>query len=146
MSCTTVAALYIASARRLPTQSVASVTVEAGKGIVGDRYYGAKHRHVSVQSMEAIKEAEAIFGAPIAPGLTRRNIMISAGVVPRDPGSLIRIGDSLLEVVRVAAPCRVLDEEIGPNAQVALRRRGGSICRVLQSGVVKLGDPVDLDP
>ncbi len=139
-----VAALHVAKGRRLPTRSVERVEVEAGKGIVGDRYHGARHRQVSVQSLEAIAEAEAVFGAPIDPGLTRRNITVSSGVVPKDPGSLIRIGDVLLEVVRVAAPCKLLDDTIGPDAQVALRRRGGSICRVLESGVVVLGDPVEL--
>ncbi|MCW2852194.1 MAG: sulfurase [Nocardioides sp.] len=139
-----VAALHVAKGRRLPTRSVPSVDVVAARGIVGDRYEGSKHRQVSVQSLEAIAEAEAVFGAPIDPGLTRRNITVSSGVVPRDPGSLIRIGDVLLEVVRVAAPCKLLDDTIGPDAQVALRRRGGSICRVLESGVVTVGDAVDL--
>lgn len=139
-----VSALHVAKARRLPTRSVYQVEIVAARGIVGDRYEGAKHRQVSIQSLEAIREAEEIFGAPIDPGLTRRNITISTGVVPRDPGALIRLGSALLEVVRVAAPCKLLDDTIGPNAQVALRRRGGSICRVLESGTVSVGDVVDL--
>lgn len=47
-------------------------------------------------------------------------------------------------MVRVAAPCKLLDDTIGPDAQVALRRRGGSICRVLEGGEIAPGDPVDL--
>lgn len=139
-----VAALHVAKGRRLPTRSVERVEIEAGRGIVGDRYEGSKHRQVSIQSLDALREAEEVFGSPIDPGLTRRNITISAGVVPREPGSLIRIGTVLLEVVRVAAPCKLLDDTIGPDAQVALRRRGGSICRVLEGGTVALGDPVEL--
>ena len=76
--------------------------------------------------------------------MTRRNITVSSGEIPKAPGSLIRIGELLLEVVRVAAPCKLLDDTIGPDAQVALRRRGGSICRVLESGVVAVGDGVEL--
>ncbi|HRK45026.1 MAG TPA: MOSC domain-containing protein, partial [Nocardioides sp.] len=68
----------------------------------------------------------------------------SAGVVPREPGALIRLGPVLLEVVRVAAPCKLLDDTIGRGAQEALRRRGGSICRVLEGGQLSVGDPVDL--
>lgn len=139
-----VAALHIAKARRLPTQSVKQVDIVRNHGITGDRYEGSKHRQVSVQSLEALREAEVAFGAPIDPGLTRRNITISSGIVPREPGSVIRIGDAVLEVVRVAAPCRLLDDLIGPNAQEALRRRGGSICRVLESGVVAVGDLVEM--
>ncbi|MFA6298058.1 MAG: MOSC domain-containing protein [Nocardioides sp.] len=139
-----VAALHVAKGRRLPTRSVERVEIVAARGIVGDRYEGSKHRQVSIQSLDALHEAEAVFGSPIDPGLTRRNITISSGVVPRDPGSLVRIGAVLLEVVRVAAPCKLLDDTIGPDAQVALRRRGGSICRVLEGGTVALGDPVEL--
>ncbi len=144
MSQPVVVALHTAKGRRLPMRAVDQVEVVEAHGIVGDRYEGSRHRQVSIQSLEAIRAAEVVFGAPIDPGLTRRNITVSAGEIPKAPGSLIRIGDLLLEVVRVAAPCKLLDDTIGPDAQVALRRRGGSICRVLESGRVTIGDGVDL--
>ena len=50
----------------------------------------------------------------------------------------------LLEVVRVAAPCKLLDDTIGRGAQEALRHRGGSVFRVLEGGPVSVGDEVDL--
>ena len=140
----TVSALHVAKATRLPMRSVESVEVEAGRGIVGDRYHGTKHRHVPVQSQDALDEAPAHQGSTVEPGLTRRNVTVSDGVVPRDPGARIRIGEVLLEVVRVAAPCKLLDDTIGPGAQEALRRRAGSVCRVLEGGTVRLGDPVEL--
>jgi MOSC domain-containing protein YiiM len=141
-----VASLHVAPGTRLPTRSVPSVAVETGRGIVGDRYHGSRHRQVSVQSLSALQEAAELFGAPVPAELTRRNVTLTEGVVPRDPGALIRIGPVLLEVVRVAAPCKLLDDTIGRGAQEALRRRGGSICRVLEGGRVCLGDHVDLDP
>ena len=63
---------------------------------------------------------------------------------PPKPGSRIRIGEVELEVVRVAAPCRILDDGIAPGAAAALRRRGGSICRVLGGGSIRVGDPVEV--
>jgi MOSC domain-containing protein YiiM len=142
----TVHSIHVAKATRLPMRPVARVTVEEGKGIVGDRYHGTRHRHVTVQSATALREAAEIVGAAVPPGLTRRNLTLSEGVVPRDPGDRIRIGDVLLEVVRVAAPCKLLDDTIGRGAQEALRRRGGSVCRVLQGGQLAVGDEVDLTP
>ena len=65
--------------------------------------------------------------------------------MPRDPGARIRIGPVLLEVVRVAAPCKLLDDTIGRGAQEALRRRAGSVCRVLEGGEIAVGDAVELD-
>jgi MOSC domain-containing protein YiiM len=42
----------------------------------------------------------------------------------------------------VAAPCRVLESSVGPGAQEALRRRGGSVLRAVSSGTIRVGDPV----
>jgi MOSC domain-containing protein YiiM len=141
---TTIAAIHVAKATRLPMRSVEAVEAEAGRGIVGDRYHGTRHRHVTVQSATALAESAEVLGRDIPAALTRRNLTVSEGVVPRDPGARIRIGDVLLEVVRVAAPCKLLDDTIGAGAQEALRRRCGSVCRVLESGTIQLGDPVDL--
>jgi len=140
----TVSALHVAKATRLPMRAVEKVEIEAGQGIVGDRYHGTKHRHVTVQSQDDLDTASGIHGAEVRAELTRRNMTISDGPVPREPGARIRIGEVLLEVVRVAAPCKLLDDTIGRGAQEALRRRGGSVCRVLEGGAVSLGDPVEL--
>ena len=141
-----VVAIHVAKARRLPTRSVQSVEAEAGAGLVGDRYHGSRHRHVTVQAVEALEAAAADLGRPVDPGLTRRNITISGADVPRRPGDRIRIGDVDLEVVRVAAPCRLLDDELGPGAARALHDRAGTVFRLLGSGTISVGDPVDLDP
>jgi MOSC domain-containing protein YiiM len=143
----TIVAIHVAKATRLPMRAVDRVDVEAGKGIVGDRYHGTRHRHVSLQSLDALAEATALHGSEVPAGLTRRNLTISHGVVPRAPGALVRIGGPagvLLQVVRVAAPCKLLDDTIGPGAQDALRHRGGSVLRVLEvdgafEGVVEVG-------
>jgi MOSC domain-containing protein YiiM len=137
-----VVAIHIAPGSRLPVRSVDSVVAEAGKGLVGDRYHGTKHRHVSIQSATSLEEAADRYGAPIAPAGTRRNLTISHGEVPRTPGERLRVGEALLEVVRVAAPCKLLDDTLGRGAQEALRGRGGSIFRVLEGGEIRVGDAV----
>lgn len=139
-----VAGIHVAKATRLPMQAKDTVEVEAGRGIVGDRHHGTRHRHVTVQSRETLDEAARVFGREVASELTRRNVTVSHGVVPRDPGARIRVGEVLLEVVRVAAPCKLLDDTIGAGAQEALRRRAGTVFRVLEGGTIRVGDPVDL--
>lgn len=141
-----VTALHVAPASRLPMRAVESVQVEAGRGIVGDRYHGTKHRHVTVQSQTALDAAAEDLGSPVEQGGTRRNITISHGDVPTTPGDRFRIGDVDLEVVRVAAPCKLLDDAIGTGARTALRRRAGSVFRALSSGRIAVGDPVGLAP
>lgn len=140
-----VASLHVAKGRRLPMRAADTVEVETAAGIVGDRYHGSRHRQVSVQSLDDLELAAESFGSPIPAELTRRNITVRGGSIPGDPGAVIRIGDVVLEVVRVAAPCKLLDDTIGAGAQAALRRRAGSVCRVLAGGSVAVGDVVDLD-
>lgn len=138
----TVVSIHVAKGARLPMQAKEHVEVEAGKGIVGDRYHGTKHRHVTVQSRESLDEAATVFGAEVPSHLTRRNITVSHGTVPREPGARLRIGDVVLEAVRVAAPCKLLDDTIGAGAQEALRRRAGTVFRVLEGGAIAVGDAV----
>lgn len=137
-----VTAIFVSSARKVPMKSVTSVEAEAGQGLVGDRYHGSKHRHVSVQSSEDLAEAARVFEAPIGENLTRRNITVSGVELPDRPGERLVIADVELEVVRVAAPCKLLDDDIGRGAKTALRRRAGTIFRLLSSGQLQVGDPV----
>jgi MOSC domain-containing protein YiiM/RimJ/RimL family protein N-acetyltransferase len=141
-----VSSIHIAPGTRLPTKAVASVEAEEGRGLVGDRYHGSKHRHVTVQSLTDLAAAATDLGAPVPPGSTRRNITISTGRVPTAPGARIRIGAVDLEVVRVAAPCRLLDDYVGPGAREALHQRAGSVFRLVGSGTIRVGDAVDLSP
>jgi MOSC domain-containing protein YiiM len=136
----------VAKARRLPTRSVESVEADDGAGLVGDRYHGSKHRHVTVQSATDLAAAAEALGRPVDPGLTRRNVTISGGDIPTKPGTRITIGDVDLEVVRVAAPCRLLDDNLGPGAARALHARAGTVFRLLTSGTIRVGDEVDLHP
>ena len=139
--------LHVAPGRRLPTKSVDSVEAEAGAGLVGDRYHGTKHRHVTVQALDDLAAAAEALGRPVDPALTRRNVTLTEGPIPTRPGDRLRIGDVELEVVRIAAPCRLLDDDLGPGAMQALRSpRGGTVFRLLSSGTIHVGDEVSLDP
>ena len=136
--------IHIAAAPGSPMTAVARVTAEAGMGLVGDRYHGSSKLQVTVQAAGELAAASADAGWGIDPGLTRRNITLTAESVPRDPGHRWRIGPVELEVVRDAPPCRRMDEIFGDGSRVALRRRAGVICRVLTDGEITVGDPVDL--
>jgi MOSC domain-containing protein YiiM len=140
-----VVAIHIAKARRLPTRAVESVVAEAGKGLVGDRYHGARHRHVTMQSQELLDLAAEELGYSFDAGATRRNVTVDKGEIPTKPGTRLWIGEVELEVVRVSAPCRLLDDWIGPGAAAVLRRRGGSVCRLLGSGMIRVGDAVEFE-
>jgi MOSC domain-containing protein YiiM len=73
-----VIAIHIAPARRLATRSVESVVAEAGKRLVGDRYHGSRHRHVTIQSQEMLDRAAEELGHGFDCGATRRNLTVDA--------------------------------------------------------------------
>lgn len=123
---------------------VGDVVAEAGKGLVGDRYHGSRHRHVTVQSQQALDLAATDLGREFPCSATRRNITVDAGELPTRPGARMRIGEVELEVVRVAAPCRLMDDGIGPGAAAAMRGRAGSVFRILTSGTIAVGDSVEI--
>ena len=139
-----VTAINIAPGSRLPTHSVDAVVAEARKGLVGDRYHGSRHRQVTLQSQESLDHAAEDLGHGFDAHATRRNITVDTGDIPATPGTRIQIGEAEFEVVRDAAPCRLLDDWIGPGAMKALRGRSGSALRVLSTGTIRVGDSVKI--
>ncbi|WP_205859596.1 MOSC domain-containing protein [Phycicoccus flavus] len=145
-----VVGLHLAPGRRLPMHDVDAVVLEAGAGIVGDRYHGSRHRHVTLQAADDLAVAGERLAAPVPAGRTRRNVTVDRGPVVAVPGARARLGEALLEVVRVAAPCRIMDDEVAPGAARALHGLAGTVFRVVEGGRVALGDayveiPVDPD-
>ncbi|BBY27333.1 MOSC domain-containing protein [Mycolicibacterium sediminis] len=135
-------AIHTAPGRRLPVKAVESVQAEENRGLVGDRYHGTKRMHVTIQSREMLDLAAVELGREIDSGGTRRNVTVDAGEIPTKPGTRMTIGDVHLEVLRVSPPCRLLDDDIGRGAAAALSRRTGSVCRLLSSGTISVGDEV----
>jgi MOSC domain-containing protein YiiM len=139
-----VTAIHIAPGSRLPTRAVDSVVAEARKGLVGDRYHGSRHRQVTLQSQESLNHAAEDLGHGFDAQATRRNITVDGGDIPAKPGTRLTIGAVEFEVVRDAAPCRLLDDWIGPGAMKALRGRAGSALRVISTGTIIVGDSVTI--
>lgn len=140
-----VVGLQIALASRLPMREVESIEILDGHGITGDRYENARHRQVTVQTLEEIAVAEEKVGRDLDAVLTRRNITVDTGSLDRTPGSRIRIGSDEsgwveLEVVRDAAPCKLLEDTLGRDAKLALSKKAGVVYRTISGGSIKLGD------
>ena len=63
-------------------RSFEQLEVETAKGIVGDRYHGARHRQVTIQSQASLDEASDVFGSLVPAALTRRTPDAGAPLVP----------------------------------------------------------------
>ncbi|SCE99007.1 molybdenum cofactor biosysynthesis protein [Micromonospora mirobrigensis] len=126
-----------------PGELVDRVTIRAGLGIVGDRYFGRPaHREAAVT---LIAEESLPAGAGLLE--VRRNILTSGIAVDDLVGAVLTLdcgdGPVSLRVHRPARPCAWMDTTIGPGAFRALRGRGGIRCAPLTDGVLRVG-PVEV--
>jgi MOSC domain-containing protein YiiM len=135
------------------------VEVVAGKGIVGDRFFGkAAHMDAAVTlfAVEALEAIAADLGAGLFdPLLARRNVVLRGAeltpLIGQDFVLESRTGTVGFHGGRHAHPCAWMDRVLAPGAHKAMRGRGGLRCRPLTSGELSRGpvvlvSPVPLDP
>lgn len=132
-------------------QVVREISVEAGSGIVGDRYFGpARHPGQNVTLIEA-EEVEA-FNVRASKNLAltdaRRNV-ITRGVRLNDlVGREFRIGTALLRGVELCEPCGTLAGYLAGDSMSKrdfvreFTHRCGLRADVVESGRLGVGDAV----
>lgn len=125
-------------------RSIDTVEARRCKGLVGDRYHGSRHRQVTIQSREALRPHRRSTRLRVRRRCDRWNITVDTGDIPTKPGSRLRIGEVEFEVVRVAAPCRLDGGRRRSRRDGGTSGRAGSARRVLSSGTIRVGDPVEL--
>jgi len=144
----------------LPMHSAEQLELKGGRGIAGDRYalgigaYSAvepdKDRHLTLITAEAIETASAWQQAAGRPSFdaaqTRRNVVVesmSASALNELVGRRFRVGRVLCEGIELATPCDRPSALSGIDGfQEAFDGRGGIRARVLESGTVRVGDPI----
>ena len=132
--------------RRVAAESLLSATLVAGHGVVGDRYESSGNgpRQVTLIASEDIAAITAFLGLPeIAPELLRRNIVTRGINLVALKDGRFRVGAALLEGSGDCAPCSRMEETFGPGGHNAVRGHGGITARVINGGIVHLGDPVE---
>ena len=146
-------------AAQVPTTDADQVELVAGKGIVGDRFFGkAAHMDAAVTllSIEALEAmARELGAAPFDPLLTRRNVVLRgahlAPLLGHEFALESRGGVVQLRAGRPAHPCAWMDRMLAPGTHAAMRGRGGVRCQPLSNGLLNRGpavlvSPVLLDP
>ena len=143
----------------VPTEDAEDVEIVAGKGIVGDRFFGkAAHMDAAVtlfaaEGLDAI--AAELATGPLDPVLTRRNVILRGAQLAPLVGVEFALESGGSRVTlrggRPAHPCAWMDRMLAPGAHAAMRGRGGLRCQPLTSGMLRRGpavlvSPVPLDP
>ena len=132
--------------RRGPIEVVSTASAEESRGLIGD-HHGKKRiskRQVTLIQAEHLPAVASIIGReePINPQLLRRNIVVSGISLLALKDQRFRIGEALFEGSGPAAPCSRMEENLGEGGYNAMRGHGGITARVIEGGVISVGDAV----
>lgn len=114
------------------------------RGVVGDAHAGARHRQVSILSMESIDRFAGTMGRTIKPGEFAENLTVSGidlskvAVLDR-----FRIGSVELEVMQIGKECHGEGCAIFQEVGKCVMPKEGIFCRVLAAGKIEPGDVVE---
>jgi hypothetical protein len=146
-------AIQIAANAGEAVQNCDEVALEAGIGILGDRYASKQGswsdvegngRHVTLIAQEDLDAIEAEYGIKFTQEQTRRNLLTVGVPLNYLVGKRFWIGNVLLEGMRLCEPCNTMATRSGHGQAglSAMLHRGGLRCEVIQSGTIRLGDGI----
>lgn len=135
-----VGGIFISQARGAPMTALSTAEIVADWGFKHDR----KARAGSKRQVYLIDEA-TLHAVDLKPGDLNENITVRGmDVNALQPGQRLRVGRALLEVTMPCTVCGEL-EQIRAGLKEVLRDRRGVLTRVLETGVVAVGDPIVLE-
>ena len=148
--------IYLAREKRQAVERVDKATLEAGKGMVGDRYYRLAEAHLKklpvMENHISLVEREALDKFLSAHSLTndygefRRSIITSGVNLNALVGKRFELGSAQLFGVELCAPCAYLASIIHPAALPDLELSAGLRATVIRSGEIQLGDTLKAIP
>lgn len=121
-------------------RAVDSVTVVAGKGIEGDRYFFDDGARPGLAL--TLIEAGVVADAGLRAGQTRRQLTVSGSGLNDLVGKRFRVGAVECLGVEICEPCLHLQELTRPGIIKELVHRAGLNADILADGVISVGDDV----
>jgi MOSC domain-containing protein YiiM len=143
-------AIFVTGVGGAPMEQLESVEAVAGRGLRGDRY--AEHVghwspldecQVTLVAGESLDEISASFGVSVHAGEHRRNLVTRGLDLLNLYGRTFTVGEVVLAFDRPRPPCRYIASITEAGMTRALGARRGGICaRIVQSGVLRVGDEI----
>lgn len=155
MSGGNVVSIGIAARGGAPMESAPEVEAVAGEGLRGDRYSTGEgtfskktgpDREITLIESEAIEALARDYKIELAAIDARRNLVTRGVALNHLIGRRFRVGDAMLEGLRLCEPCGHLAKLTSQAASDALVHRGGLRARVVESGTIRVGDAITAAP
>jgi MOSC domain-containing protein YiiM len=138
-----IVAVCLSEAKGTPKTNVGSGSLRVDWGLEGDAHAGNWHRQVSLLALESIQKMQAK-GLSVAPGSFAENITTRRLVLFTLPvGTRLRLGSTLVEVTQIGKVCHNRCA-IYQQAGDCVMPREGIFVKVLESGLVSVGDSVEV--
>jgi MOSC domain-containing protein YiiM len=121
-----------------------SVGHERRRAIVGEGLEGCAHANPPKREVLFVS-AEHLRAVDVEPGSIRENLTVEGDDVEQWPiGQRVRVGEeAVFEITMVCDPCHRMDE-LRNGLRAELEGRRGMLARIVESGEVAVGDPVEL--
>ncbi len=111
-------------------------------GLDGDRSRAGK-RAVTLIQQEHLAAIGSFLGQrPVTPEVLRRNLVVSGINLAALKGREVQVGEAILRLTVICAPCSRMEEALGKGGYSAVRGHGGWCAEVVRPGRVRLGDAV----
>ncbi len=111
-------------------------------GLAGENRKG-RQRQVTLLAREDWERAQADAGAELHWTTRRANLLVEGFPLAHTTGRRIRTGTALLEITAETDPCALMDRfHLGLRKALEPDWRGGASTRVIEPGVVRIGDVI----
>ena len=130
--------------RREAVKAVTAAQAIADQGLDGDHYAGRSgKRQVTLIQAEHLEAMASFLGRnKIDPALLRRNIVVSEINLLALKDKRFQVGACLLQMTGLCHPCSRMEEALGTGGYNAVRGHGGITARILEGGMIRVGDRV----
>ncbi len=116
-------------------------------GLAGDKAGqkpGGKRQVTLIQQEHLAVIAALVKKKTIHPEELRRNIVVSGINLSILKNMQIKIQDAIIEITGNCAPCTKMERVLGFGGFNAMRNHGGVTAKIIQGGVINVGDAVEV--
>jgi len=146
-------AIYITATKGETMQSVRQVQAVHGRGLAGDRYFlepgitpenRKPDQQITLIEIEAVEALAKEQGIEISPAEIRRNLVLRGAELNALVDKKFKLGEVLLRGMRLCEPCQYLAKKTQPEVLPGLLHRGGLRAEILNDGVIRVGDTLQV--